>query len=108
MTRTTDCDTTYSYVAVFDALMPDEIHAEGSKDYVGITQSADGLHWSPAQYLPLNASTSGCGGPVRTPQGLVAEPSKCKGCYSMLYTGGRDTTGYRNECWVLLRNTAEL
>ena len=108
VTRTTDRDTTYSYVAVFDALMPDEIHAEGSKDYVGITQSADGIHWSPAQYLPLNASTSGCGGPVRTPQGLVAEPSKCKGCYSMLYTGGRDTTGYRNECWVLLRNTAEL
>ena len=63
----------------------------------------------PAQYVSLNASASGCGGVVRTPQGLVAEPQMCKGCYSMLYTG-IDTSehGYRNECWVLLQNAAEM
>jgi hypothetical protein len=101
-------------IAVYDALMPNQIH--GHHDYVGISQSADGVHWSAAQYVSLNASASGCGGTVRTPQGLVAEPQRCKGCYSMLYTGvdnraegdGRGSEGYKNECWVLLQNTAEL
>lgn len=101
VTRTTDKS---AWVAVFDALMPDQIH--GHKDYVGISQSFDGVHWSPAQYVGLNASASDCGGPVRTPQGLAPEPEKCAGCDSMLYTGvGKG--GYRNECWVLLRNLAE-
>ena len=113
VTRTTDRTAAFSFIAVFDALMPNQIHTKGTKDYVGITQSADGIHWSPAQYLSLNASSSGCGSPTRTPQGLVAEPGRCKGCYSMLYTGygepaGSDGESFRNECWVLLRNTAEL
>ena len=61
--------------------------------------------------MSLNASASGCGGTVRTPQGLVAEPHMCKGCYSMLYTGvgtADGQKGYKNECWVLLQNAAEL
>jgi hypothetical protein len=55
---------------------------------------------------------------VRTPQGLVAEPEKCKGCYSMLYTGhgasgeatadaGADGGSYANVCYVLLQNVNE-
>ena len=109
VTRTTDRTAAFSFVAVFDALVPDQINATGTKDYVGITQSADGIHWSPAQYVSLNASASGCGSPTRTPQGLVAEPGRCQGCYSMLYTGYSSSDGgYRNECWVLLRNKAEL
>eukprot|EP00039_Didymoeca_costata_P017169 m.316260 g.316260 ORF g.316260 m.316260 type:complete len:369 (+) comp16501_c0_seq17:43-1149(+) len=100
VTRTTD--KTF-YVAVFDALMPDQIH--GHSDVVGITYAADGVHFSAAQYVSLNASYSGCGSPVRTAQGLVPEPEMCAGCYSMLYTGHGN--GYANECWVLLRNKAE-
>ena len=101
------------FVAVYDALMPDQIG--GSNDVVGISTSADGIHFSKAQYVHLNATASGCGKPVRTPQGLVPEPTKCKGCYSMLYTGhGASTTSsdsgsesYKNVCWVLLRNINE-
>jgi hypothetical protein len=107
VTRTTDRSVEHSYVAVYDALMPDQIQGHG--DYVGITQSADGVLWSAAQYVSLNM-TSGCasnGSTVRTPQGLVAEPTKCKGCYSMLYTAQDKMSGYRVECWVLLRNTEE-
>ena len=92
-----------TYAAVYDALMPDQIHDQ--KDYVGITESADGVHWSVAQYVSLN-STACASGTVRTPQGLVAEPDKCKGCYSMLYT--IDSGAFRPVCYVLLRNTAEL
>jgi len=84
------------FVAVFDPLL----HGPT----VGITYSSDGLHWSKASYVDLNASSSGCGG-VRTPQGLVPEPKMCAGCYSMLYTGSDNV--YENECWVLLRNKAE-
>ena len=84
---------------------PDQIHSD--KDYVGITESADGVHWSVAQYVSLNKTAcSGGRGTVRTPQGLVAEPGKCKGCYSMLYT--MLAGSFRPVCYVLLRNTAEL
>ena len=100
-TRTSDKS---AYIAVYDALMKNEIH--GKEGVVGISQSIDGVHWSSAQYLNLNATASGCGSPVRTPQGLVPEPAKCRGCYSMLYTG-MGVGNYRSECWVLLRNTAE-
>jgi hypothetical protein len=84
VTRTSNRSIPRTYIAVYDALMPDQIHPAGDKDYVGVTQSADGVHWSPAQYVSLNASKSGCGATVRTPQGLVAEPGLCTGCYSML------------------------
>jgi len=103
VSRTTDKAVNRTYVAVYDALMPDQIKGKG--DVVGITESADGVHWSPAQYVSLNASACAAG-VVRTPQGLVAEPDKCKGCYSMLYT--IDAGSYRPVCHVLLRNTAEL
>ena len=107
VTRTTDRQ---HWVAVYDALMRDQIH--GADDVVGISVSSDGVHFGPAQYVKLNASQSGCGSPVRTPQGLVPEPAACKGCYSMLYTGHASATsvdkGYANECWVMLRNTAEM
>ena len=105
VTRTTDKK---HYVAVFDALMPDQI--KGSDDVVGISVSADGVHFGKAQYLRLNATAAGCGSPVRTPQGLVPEPERCAGCYSMLYTGHASSgpsKGFANECWVMLRNLAE-
>lgn len=113
VTKTSDG---HFWVAVYDALMPDQIH--GSEDVVGISTSSDGVHFSEAQYVHLNASASGCGHPVRTPQGLVAEPEKCKGCYSMLYTGhgasgeatadaGADGGSYANVCYVLLQNVNE-
>eukprot|EP01043_Picozoa_sp_COSAG02_P054268 COSAG02_NODE_6120_length_3785_cov_2.818231_2_plen_327_part_00 len=103
VTRTTDGK---YYVAVYDALMPDQI--EDHEDVVGISVSADGVHFGPAQYVHLNASASGCGSPVRTPQGLIPEPDKCKGCYSMMYTGHGGKPSYANECWVMLRNLAEV
>jgi len=84
------------FFAVYDALL----HGGSA----GITVSSDGIHWSKAQYVHLNATKSGCGA-VRTPQGLVSEPKRCPGCYSMLYTGSDGS--YENECWVLLRNKAE-
>jgi hypothetical protein len=102
VTRTTDKK---YYVAVYDALMPDQI--KGHEDVVGISVSTDGTHFGPAQYVHLNASASGCGSPVRTPQGLIPEPDKCKGCYSMMYTGHGGKPSYANECWVMLRNLAE-
>lgn len=85
------------FVAVYDALHRGES--------AGFVASDDGVHWSAAQYVPLNASSSGCAG-VRTPMGLVPEPKRCQGCYSMLYTGNQD--GYENICWALLRNLDEV
>ena len=42
----------------------------------------------------------------------MPEPAKCKGCYSMLYTGHASAKspdkGFANECYVLLRNLAEV
>lgn len=107
VTRTADRGVNRTYVAVYDALMPDQI--KGHLDVVGITESADGVHWSPAQYVSLNATACSKGGAstVRTPQGLVAEPQQCKGCYSMLYTIISADSGHRPVCYVLLRNTAE-
>eukprot|EP01079_Euglenida_sp_SAG-EU17-18_P011454 gene11455-2084_t len=56
VTRMVDKSIVYPYVAVYDALMPDQIH--GHTDVVGITQSPDGWNWSPHQYVSLNASSS--------------------------------------------------
>ena len=55
MTRTTDKK---HYVAVFDALMPDQI--KGSDDVVGISVSTDGVHFGKAQYLLRAISMSTC------------------------------------------------
>ena len=105
------------WVAVYDALMKAQIMAD--QDVVGISVSTDGIHFGKAQYVHLNATASGCGKPVRTPQGLVPEPEKCKGCYSLLYTGhgttdeagaasqGGATLSYANVCWVMLQNVNE-
>jgi len=49
VTRTMNRSVEHTYVAVYDALMVDQIGTHG--EYVGITQSSDGVHWSPAQYV---------------------------------------------------------
>ena len=61
VTRTTGRSIEHTFIAVYDALMPDQIH--GHADAVGITQSKDGVHWSPAQYVPTwSARVLGCEG----------------------------------------------
>eukprot|EP00935_MAST-01C_sp_MAST-1C-sp1_P001402 g1402.t1 len=69
---------------------------------VGIAWSEDGVDWSapaahvqvqvPAQGQESSGAGAGAGpdsqcGLIRTPLGLVPEPTKCAGCYSLLWTG---------------------
>ena len=54
LTRFRVAPASHRSIAVYDALMPDQIH--GHNDYVGITQSTDGVQWSPAQYVPRRAA----------------------------------------------------
>lgn len=70
------------YLAVFDAL--------GYTDRIGYTYSTDGVHWSPAQYLQLDASKLWTN-VVRTPLGLIPNAD---GTYTLFYTGYYDIAGY--------------
>jgi len=44
-------------------------------------------------------------GAIRTPLGLVPEPERCRGCYSVLWTG--DVKGFRPVCHAIIRNINE-
>eukprot|EP01044_Picomonas_judraskeda_P007765 COSAG03_NODE_852_length_5626_cov_3.831011_4_plen_72_part_00 len=45
-------------------------------------------------------------GAIRTPLGLAPEPERCRGCYSVLWTG--DTKGgFRPICHAIIRNVNE-
>jgi len=89
------------FVAVWDALRPP------AASEIGVSYSADGLAWSAAQYVPVWPSSAGEGpcGAIRTPLGLVAEPSLGAGLYSVLFSGS--AAGYEGVCRAVLRNTAE-
>ena len=88
------------FVAVWDALRPPVANQ------IGISYSADGLAWSTAQYVPVwpSAGEGPCGA-IRTPLGLVAEPSLGAGLYSVLFSG--NAAGYESVCRAVLRNAAE-
>ena len=77
---------------------------------IGVSYSQDGLHWV-RQAGDLQLGDSFCGDSVTTACGLVPEPSKGKGVYSLLYTAsGKCSSGLcesENVCRAFLINTAE-
>ena len=48
---------------------------------------------------------------IRTPLGLAPEPERCRGCYSVLWTGITDEKGpsgaFRPICQAVIRNVNE-
>jgi len=77
---------------------------------VGISFSEDGIHWV-RQPGDVQLGNAYCGDTVMTACGLVPEPSKGKGVYSLLYTAlGGCTKGAcsgENVCRAYLVNAAE-
>ena len=118
------------WYAVYDALeqMPNDGSKKGScSDYrtralcksktqcdaIGIAWSPDGVTWTADATTLLRVQTVGhpCG-QIRTPLGLVAEPERCVGCYSVLWTGysnlkGTDSSGYTPVCHAVVKQTNE-
>jgi hypothetical protein len=87
------------YLAVYDAL-------HGGSDVIGLSFSADGFTWQYSQILAVQTHTRSPCGNIRTPLGLVPEPSRCKGCYSVLWTGSTKHN-FRPVCHAIIRNLNE-
>lgn len=118
------------WYAVYDALeqMPNDGSKKGScSDYrsralcksktqcdaIGVAWSPDGVTWTANATTLLRVQTVGhpCG-QIRTPLGLVAEPERCVGCYSVLWTGfsnlkGTDSSGYTPVCHAVVKQANE-
>jgi hypothetical protein len=77
---------------------------------VGVSYSPDGIHWT-AQEGDLRLGNGFCGDSVTTACGLVPEPTKGKGVYSLLYTANGKCTktdcSSENVCRAYLVNAAE-
>ena len=86
------------YLAVYDAL-------GGNGDQIGLGFSADGVTWQYSALLAVQTEGSRPCGSIRTPLGLVPEPDRCKGCYSVLWTGG--VGSFRPVCHAIIRNANE-
>ena len=77
---------------------------------VGVSWSRDGVNWTPQQG-DVELGSAFCGGIVTTACGVVAEPSKGAGVYSLVYTAsGACSSGTchgENVCRAYMINTAE-
>ena len=78
---------------------------------IGVAFSADGVTWKYSAMVPVQtASTHPCG-QIRTPLGMAPEPERCKGCYSVMWTGISDQAGpsgnFRPVCHATIRNVNE-
>lgn len=85
--------------------------SKSSCNRVGIAFSTDGVTWKYSAMVPVQtASTHPCG-QIRTPLGMAPEPERCKGCYSILWTGISDEPGpsgnFRPICQAIVRNVNE-
>ena len=87
------------YLAVYDAL-------HGGSDVIGLSFSADGVTWQYSQILAVQTHARSQCGKIRTPLGMVPEPSRCKGCYSVLWTGNTKHN-FRPVCHAIIRNLNE-
>jgi hypothetical protein len=85
-------------------------------DSIGIAWSADGMTWAENSSTTLRVQINGnhpCG-QIRTALGLVAEPTLCSGCYSVLWTGFSNASsamshspGFEPVCQAIIRNVNE-
>ena len=61
--------------------------------------------------LPVQAAGCRPCGNIRTPLGLAPEPERCKGCYSVLWTGTSGQKGpsgnFHPVCHAIIRNVHE-
>ena len=77
---------------------------------MGVSFSRDGINWIP-QHGDLRLGSEYCGDTVTTACGLVPEPTKGKGVYSLLYTAsGTCSSGkcdHENVCRAYLINELE-
>ena len=90
------------YLAVYDALRQPP-GADGNS--IGLSFSTDGVTWQFSALLPVQTKTHRPCGSIRTPLGLAPEPERCRGCYSVLWTGGVGV--FRPVCHAIIRNINE-
>ena len=76
-------------------------------DRIGLAWSADGVTWTDSTLLAVQGAGGhhACG-QIRTPLGLAPEPERCRGCYSVLWTG-ISAGGFRPVCHAIIRNINE-
>lgn len=78
---------------------------------VGIAFSTDGVTWKYSAMVPVQTASSHPCGQIRTPLGMAPEPERCRGCYSILWTGISDEPGpsgnFRPICQAIVRNVNE-
>jgi hypothetical protein len=82
----------------------DALHA--GDDQIGLSFSADGVTWQYSSLLAVQTADNSPCGRIRTPLGLVPEPNRCKGCYSVLWTG-QAANSFRPVCHAIIRNINE-
>merc|ERR1712196_493983 len=83
-------------------------------DKIALAWSSDGVTWRANETTLLRVQNGGshpCG-QIRTPLGLVSEPSQCTGCYSVLWTGfsnltGTDDNGFTPVCHAIIKQINE-
>ena len=67
--------------------------------------------WKYSAMVPVQTATTHPCGQIRTPLGMAPEPERCKGCYSVLWTGISDEPGpsgnFRPICQAIIRNVNE-
>ena len=118
-----------NYLAVYDALEqpPTDGDADGlghgkpggnpicssitGCNRIGVAHSADGVTWKDSALVAVQTAGKHPCGQIRTPLGLAPEPERCRGCYSVLWTGITDEKGpsgaFRPICQAVIRNVNE-
>ncbi len=64
-----------------------------------------GVTWQYLQILMVQVGGNHPCGEIRTALGLVPEPNRCKGCYSVLWTGHEGD--FSPVCHAIIRNVNE-
>ena len=72
---------------------------------IGIGFSSDGVTWRYSAMVPVQTAEKHPCGQIRTPLGMVPEPERCHGCYSVLWTGIAGQ--FRPICQAIIRNVNE-
>ena len=102
------------YLAVYDALEQPPMLEGGSApvcggnkcNRIGIGFSVDGVTWQYSSMVAVQTAENNPCGQIRTPLGMVPEPERCHGCYSVLWTGIAGHN-FRPICQAIIRNLNE-
>jgi len=82
--------------------------SENRCNRIGVGFSADGVTWQHSGLVAVQSPSAHPCGQIRTPLGMAPEPERCRGCYSVLWTGiTGGSEGFRPVCRAIIRNVNE-